>query len=636
MSEIKHLGRYKIEERVGSGAYADVYRAIDSVLKRTVALKVLKPALLADEDAFARFTQEAQTAANLIHPQIAWVWDMGDAEGRYYLAMRYVDGLSLDKVLRQRGVLPWPEALAVVQQVAEALSFAHERDLVHRDVKPQNILISPKDGAVLTDFGLVKAMQAGGLSTRSGAIIGTPQYIPPEVWRGEPATPSSDQYALACVLVEMLSGAPLFDAPTPPAVMLKHFQPLEINLNSSPEMLPDVSGILLRALHSEPSQRFPTIAEFLHDLIDSQSGLRTTSNIAINLSDEDVEQLPVDNQNRLMNNSSPVSQDEEQNAAITGEDLAVSDPDFIPVTKNPAVILEGHTDEVLSLAFSPDGAWLASGSVDCTIRLWNLKKLASEPSIFRSDFAAWAVAFSPDGKYLAAGLEAPQIQLWDIKAKRLLPQLDGHKDWIMDLRFSPDGTILASASCDKTIRLWGMSDYSLLDILKGHRKEVSSLCFSPDGRVIVSGSADHSLRIWDVDSGDSLEKVTEFSDWVVSIAFSVNGSMLGVCSEAGGAHIYRYDQDTRTITKVLTLADYGAAASSIAFSPDGTLVAVCYDNGEIILYRTIDWEPIHIFDGQTGPVLNVAFSPEGDFLASCSDDMTVKLWKIQNDHIFKA
>ena len=611
-------------------------RAIDSVLKRTVALKVLKPALLADEDAFARFTQEAQTAANLIHPQIAWVWDMGDAEGRYYLAMRYVDGLSLDKVLRQRGVLPWPEALAVVQQVAEALSFAHERDLVHRDVKPQNILISPKDGAVLTDFGLVKAMQAGGLSTRSGAIIGTPQYIPPEVWRGEPATPSSDQYALACVLVEMLSGAPLFDAPTPPAVMLKHFQPLEINLNSSPEMLPDVSGILLRALHSEPSQRFPTIAEFLHDLIDSQSGLRTTSNIAINLSDEDVEQLPVDNQNRLMNNSSPVSQDEEQNAAITGEDLAVSDPDFIPVTKNPAVILEGHTDEVLSLAFSPDGAWLASGSVDCTIRLWNLKKLASEPSIFRSDFAAWAVAFSPDGKYLAAGLEAPQIQLWDIKAKRLLPQLDGHKDWIMDLRFSPDGTILASASCDKTIRLWGMSDYSLLDILKGHRKEVSSLCFSPDGRVIVSGSADHSLRIWDVDSGDSLEKVTEFSDWVVSIAFSVNGSMLGVCSEAGGAHIYRYDQDTRTITKVLTLADYGAAASSIAFSPDGTLVAVCYDNGEIILYRTIDWEPIHIFDGQTGPVLNVAFSPEGDFLASCSDDMTVKLWKIQNDHIFKA
>ncbi|MBL6966358.1 MAG: SUMF1/EgtB/PvdO family nonheme iron enzyme [Anaerolineales bacterium] len=268
MTEIQQLGRYQIESLLGSGAYAEVYKATDTALERVVALKILKPALLADSDAFNRFVQEAKTLANLMHPHIAWVWDLGAADGRYFIAMRYVDGLSLDQVLEKRSALPWDEALLITRQIAEALHFAHQKGLVHRDVKPQNIIISQTDGAVLTDFGLVKAMESSGMSTRTGAIIGTPQYIPPEVWQGQPSDPRNDQYALACVIVEMLTGDVLFDGPTPPAIMLKHFQPLEL-----PQKWPDgvpsgIEDVLHGALVQDIEQRHFGIMNLLKNIDD--------------------------------------------------------------------------------------------------------------------------------------------------------------------------------------------------------------------------------------------------------------------------------------------------------------------------------------------------------------------------------
>jgi serine/threonine-protein kinase len=256
------LGRYHLETHLGSGAFADVYRATDTLLDRVVALKVLKPSLVADQQAFKRFLQEAKTAANLLHDHIAWVWDLGEADGRYFIAMRYVDGPSLAKVLADRGPLPWDEAYARFRELAESLTFAHQKGLVHRDLKPQNILISPTEGAVLTDFGLVKAMQTSGLSTHTGALIGTPQYIAPEVWQGKEATPATDQYALACVLVEMLTGITLFDAPTPPAVMMKHFMPLALPEKWASVVPNGYETIIRKALLQEVKERHASIRAF--------------------------------------------------------------------------------------------------------------------------------------------------------------------------------------------------------------------------------------------------------------------------------------------------------------------------------------------------------------------------------------
>jgi len=265
MTKHQQLGKYKIEEQIGSGAYADVYRAQDTALKRTVALKVLKPMLLADEEAFARFVQEAQTAAGLFHPHIATVLDFGEAEGRYYIAIRYVDGPSLDKLLAQNGPLPWEEALEITEQIADALQFAHDKGLIHRDVKPQNILISENEGAVLTDFGLVKAMASSGMTT-TGTFLGTPNYMAPEIWKDEDITPAVDQYALACALVEMLTGKVLYGGKTPPAVMAKHFQ--------SPHLLETwtevASGrcimVIEKALSRKPEDRFEDVSTYVEKL----------------------------------------------------------------------------------------------------------------------------------------------------------------------------------------------------------------------------------------------------------------------------------------------------------------------------------------------------------------------------------
>ncbi len=278
------LSKYQTLAYLGSGAYADVYKANDTVLNRVVALKVLKPALIADESAFQRFVREAQTVANLFHPHIATVLDMGESkEGRYFIAMRYIDGESLDKVIA-KGTLKWDVALKITEQIASALEFAHARGLIHRDVKPSNIIVGKEEGAVLTDFGLVKAMQHSGSMSLTGGMLGTPYYIPPEIWSGKEATSATDQYALACVLGEMLSGKVLFPGNTPPAVMMRHVM-------TGPEF-PDqwqkdvpqgFSEILKRALAKEPNERFESVNVFVHSFVGAALAPAKTEPAAVKL-----------------------------------------------------------------------------------------------------------------------------------------------------------------------------------------------------------------------------------------------------------------------------------------------------------------------------------------------------------------
>ncbi len=266
MTELKRLGKYNIETRIGSGAYADVYKALDH-LKRTVALKVLKPYLLEDTEARARFVQEAQAAAGLFHPHIATVLDLDEDQGYTFLAMRFVDGPSLAQQLKENGALPWQEALRITRQIAEALDFAHRQGLVHRDVKPGNILLGVAEGAVLTDFGLVRAMENSGVSTQSGMTPGTLPYIAPEIWKGEPAGPAADQYALACVLAEMLTGKVLFAGNTPFALIHKHTHEPPLLPEKWSTGVPDgLAQVLRRALAKEPAERFANAGEFARTL----------------------------------------------------------------------------------------------------------------------------------------------------------------------------------------------------------------------------------------------------------------------------------------------------------------------------------------------------------------------------------
>jgi len=258
-----HLGKYTLHEDLGSGAFGTVYRATDGV-GRTVAVKVLKPALVSDPGTVARFQQEARQAGELFHPRIATILDFDEAAGRIFFAMRYVAGESLDQALKRVGAFSFDQAATIFAETAEALDYAHARGLVHRDVKPANIILGP-EGAVLTDFGLVRAATASGLSS-SSTMIGTPAYMPPEVWEGLPATPQTDIYALGCVLYEMVTGTKLFGGDSAPVIMKKHFDPLVLPETWPKGVPPGFSEYLMRLLNPQPDRRPGSMALCVTDL----------------------------------------------------------------------------------------------------------------------------------------------------------------------------------------------------------------------------------------------------------------------------------------------------------------------------------------------------------------------------------
>ena len=211
--------------------------------------------------------QEAKAAARLFHNHIATVLDMGDADGRYFIAMRYVPGTSLDKILKEKGPLSWKDTLRLAKQIGAALDYAHGEGFLHRDVKPSNIILDEKGDFWLTDFGLTRAMMSTGLTSHTGAVLGTPSYIAPEIWMGEKATSATDQYALACVVYEALSGKVLFTGETPPAVMTGHVLKGPELPEQWPEDVPNgIDAVLRQALAKDSADRYDSVGGFASTL----------------------------------------------------------------------------------------------------------------------------------------------------------------------------------------------------------------------------------------------------------------------------------------------------------------------------------------------------------------------------------
>jgi len=263
----KVLGRrYEIIERIGGGGMAIVFRARDGFLNRRVAVKVLRPQFADDEDFVRRFRHEAQAAASLSHPNIVSIYDVGEEDGTYYIVMEYVDGETLKDRIRAAAPLDAEEVVAVALQIGQALSHAHQNRVVHRDIKPHNIMLS-KDGRVkVTDFGIARAASTNTL-TSTGSIVGSVHYFSPEQARGGLIDEKSDIYSLGVVLYEMLTGRVPFEGESPISVALKHVQdqvvpPGEIN----PAVPEGLSRVVMRALRKAQSERYQTVDELLRDL----------------------------------------------------------------------------------------------------------------------------------------------------------------------------------------------------------------------------------------------------------------------------------------------------------------------------------------------------------------------------------
>lgn len=258
------LGKFDILEELGHGGFGTVYKARDLVLDRIVAIKVLHPNLVNDPLFLSRFKQEAQIAAQIEHANLVPIYDFGETDGHFFIVMGFMPGGSLKELLMKEGPLKKERALEILDQIGMGLAYAHKKGVIHRDLKPANILFDDEGVARISDMGFAKLLhsESSGSMSNSGGLVGTPAYIAPEVWKDASATMAVDVYSAACILVEMLSGKPLFDGDSTPSVMLKHFEPLKL-----PGNLPDGwKPIIENALEKDPNQRTSCTEEIVRSL----------------------------------------------------------------------------------------------------------------------------------------------------------------------------------------------------------------------------------------------------------------------------------------------------------------------------------------------------------------------------------
>jgi len=257
----KQLGIYRIVAPLGEGGMAAVYKAYQPGMDRYVALKILPRHFASDPQFVARFKQEAQVLAKLQHPHILPVFDFGEAEGYTYIVMPFIESGTLIDLLKGQP-LPLKQIRRVISQLGDALDYAHSRGLVHRDVKPSNVLLDERGNCLLTDFGLAKIVEGRMNLTTSGAVLGTPAYMSPEQGLGQTPDGRSDIYSLGVILYEMATGRAPFKAETPMAVMIKHIHdPLPMPSTINPKLIDSVERVILKAMAKEPNERYAAAAE---------------------------------------------------------------------------------------------------------------------------------------------------------------------------------------------------------------------------------------------------------------------------------------------------------------------------------------------------------------------------------------
>ncbi len=585
---------YALESVLGRGGMGVVYKARHLALKRAVALKMILGAGHAGEDQRARFKAEAEAVARLQHPNIVQVYEVGEAAGHPFCALELVEGGSLDARLDGRP-LTAREAAHLVEALARAMHLAHARNVVHRDLKPGNVLLASDGTPKVTDFGLARHLDADSGVTQAGTVMGTPSYMAPEQASGQAhaAGPPADVYALGAVLYACLTGRPPFKGATVQETLeqVRTRPPVAPRL-SQPDTPIDVETICLKCLAKEPEKRYPSAKELADDLGRFLCG-------------EPIAARPVGAPERA----------------------------WLWCRRNRAVAGLAATLALLFVAASAISA----------VAAFHFVRLADDRETARSG-AEGARTLEKDARDLAEKNRKQAEKDRDLarEEQRRTERALGVGTLAQALTAWRDedapAAILLCESVPQRARSWEWghlrsrfagTPFTVL----AHRGRVSAVCWSPDGRALVTGGEDGALRLRDAASGDERWVVPRaHPDQVATLCFSPDGTRLASAG-AGPARVW----DSRSGERLLELKGPAGHTRAVSWSPDGSLLATGGDDGQVRLWAATGPDrgaQRRALSPNSGPVFSLGFSPDGRWLATSGRQ--VKLWDVRTGEPVRA
>jgi serine/threonine protein kinase/WD40 repeat protein len=654
----QQFGNYYLTRLLGEGSFAQVYLGEHIYLDTPAAIKVLQTQLGND---FSWFRAEARTIARLIHPNIVRVLEFGVEGKTPFLVLDYAPNGTLRQRHPEGSLLPLPTIISYVKQMAEALQYAHDEKLVHRDVKPENMLLGRRNEVLLSDFGvalMVQTMQQQNLQD----VAGTLPYMAPEQIQGQPR-PASDQYALGIIVYEWLTGSRPFNGSPTEVISQQLAVPPPPLRSKMPAIVPAVEQVVMTALEKNPDKRFANVRAFARALerASQSSTLASGRSAAPAAPPEDgatVPAFPVVLPSVNAPAALPIKEVSPVRPVVPPPVSEVAPAR--PVTPFPAVPIgqansvgtiicnyRGHLNPVCALSWWPDGKSIATASNDQAVHIWDATK-GNRLQLYQDvSEGVCLVAISPDGSRMATvGVDA-QVRVWEFAARRLVVTYSGHVgSSINAIAWSPQQQLLASAATDGTVHVWDATTGQPLTIYRGHSGSVNMLAWSPGGsssaprrnHLIVSGGDDASVQTWEAYTGKRIALYRSQSAKILSVDWSPSIYPLPANYSSGPAsRVYNSSRvacgradgmvemwDTTTNREVLSYR-YAAPISIVAWSPDGRRFAYAGKDKAIEIWDTTTNLKLLTFT-HTAPPRVMVWSPDGKYVASGGDDTKVQVW----------